>query len=80
MGEDEKEIGVVEKCTGDYQLELGKIVIKVDKNYYRPTEVDLLIGDASLAKKDLNWIPKTNIQQLISEMVSNELKIESSKE
>lgn len=80
MGEGEKEIGVVEKCTGDYQLELGKIVIKVDKNYYRPTEVDLLIGDASLAKKDLNWTPKTNVQQLISEMVANELKIESSKE
>jgi GDPmannose 4,6-dehydratase len=79
IGSAEEEVGIVEKCNGRYQLEVGKVVIKVDKNYYRPTEVDLLIGDASLAKKDLDWTPKTNLHQLISEMVENDLKIESSK-
>jgi GDPmannose 4,6-dehydratase len=79
IGSAEEEVGIIEKCYGRYQLELGKVVIKVDKNYYRPTEVDLLIGDASLAKKDLDWTPKTNVQELISEMVENDLQIESSK-
>jgi GDPmannose 4,6-dehydratase len=78
-GTAEDEVGIVEKCTGNYQLKEGRVIIKVDKNYYRPTEVDLLIGDANLAQKDLNWIAKTNIHQLISEMVDNDLTIESSK-
>ena len=46
----------------------------VDPAYYRPTEVDLLIGDASKAKKELNWNPKYDLKGLIKEMIDSELK------
>ena len=50
-------------------------VIKVDKRYFRPNEVDNLIGNSSKAKKILNWKPKTTIYQLIAEMMENDLKL-----
>ena len=53
----------------------GAVVVAVDKNYYRPTEVDLLIGDASKAKEKLGWEPKYTVQQLIKEMVKEDLQI-----
>ena len=52
----------------------GKAVIKIDKNYFRPSEVDSLLGDSSKAKKVLNWRPKINLKQLIKEMIINEHK------
>ena len=52
----------------------GKVVIKVDSRYFRPTEVDNLLGNAEKAKKKLGWEPKTNIKQLIYEMIQNDLK------
>jgi len=58
-GENEQEIGKVIKCTNpNYQVEIGKEVIKIDPRYYRPTEVDLLVGDATNCKQKLNWKPK----------------------
>ncbi len=51
----------------------GQIVIRVDPNYYRPTEVNTLLGDASRAKKELNWKPKISLEDMISEMVDNDL-------
>ena len=51
----------------------GNCIIECDKEYYRPLEVDTLLGDASRAKKELNWKPKTNIKMLVKEMVSSEL-------
>ncbi len=51
-----------------------KAVIKIDKNYFRPSEVDSLLGDSSKAKKVLNWRPKINLKQLIKEMIINEHK------
>jgi GDPmannose 4,6-dehydratase len=53
----------------------NKIVIKVDPRYFRPTEVDSLLGDASKAKEKLNWQPKINFDELVSEMVNEDLKI-----
>ena len=53
----------------------NKIVIKVDPRYFRPTEVDSLLGDASKAKEKLNWQPKINFNELVSEMVNEDLKI-----
>jgi len=50
------------------------IVIRVDPNYFRPTEVDLLVGDASKAKKVLGWEPKTTFEELVCIMMENELK------
>ena len=65
---------VVECSNSDYSLEIGTEVVGVDKRYFRPTEVDLLIGDASKAKKKLGWEPKTSLEELVADMVSADLK------
>ena len=52
----------------------GRVVIKVDSRYFRPTEVDNLLGNSEKAKKKLGWEPKTNIKQLIYEMIQNDVK------
>jgi GDPmannose 4,6-dehydratase len=53
----------------------GKDIIKVDPRYFRPTEVETLLGDASKAKKKLNWSPKISFNQLVKEMIDEDLKI-----
>ena len=55
----------------------GKNIIKVDPRYFRPTEVQTLLGDASKAKDKLNWVPKISFEQLVKEMVEEDLKIAS---
>src|SRR5690606_13311263 len=55
-------------------IKLGQTVVKVDPAYYRPTEVDLLIGDASKAQMKLGWKPEYDLQRLISEMVFSDIK------
>ena len=52
-----------------------KVIIKVDPRYFRPTEVETLIGDASKAKEKLNWIPKITFSQLVKEMIDQDLKL-----
>ena len=52
--------------------EKGNVIIKIDKNYFRPAEVDTLLGDASKARKILGWKPKMNIHDLIKDMIKNE--------
>jgi len=52
----------------------GKILIEIDPKYFRPTEVDLLLGNSNKAKKELGWKPKTSFEQLIEEMVTADLK------
>ena len=75
-GENEMEEAFVTKCSNEaYQLPAGKVVAKVDKRYFRPTEVDILLGDASKAKEKLGWEPQYNLNRLISEMVQNDLKL-----
>ena len=66
-GKNENEIGIYE----------NKEIIKVDKSYYRPTEVDSLLGDASKAKKKLKWKPKISFEQLVKEMIESDLKLYS---
>jgi GDPmannose 4,6-dehydratase len=78
-GKDENEIAKIVKCTDNIKLETGSIVVEVDAKYFRPTEVDLLIGDATKAKEKLNWIPKYNLSSLIKEMVQNDYLIEKNK-
>jgi GDPmannose 4,6-dehydratase len=51
----------------------GKTVVRIDPTYFRPTEVDLLIGDASKARQKLGWKPKTGLAQLVKEMVASDL-------
>lgn len=69
----ENEVGSVVKCNGDYQLDLGKVVVKVDPKYFRPTEVDLLLGDPSKAKSKLGWKPKYDLASLVDEMMESDL-------
>ena len=56
-------------------LKKGMVVVRIDKKYFRPNEVDNLIGNSSKAKKILNWKPKTSIYELIKEMMENDLKL-----
>ena len=56
----------------------GKVIVKVDKNYFRPTEVETLLGDASKAKRKLGWVPKISFKKLVSEMVREDLKLAQS--
>jgi GDPmannose 4,6-dehydratase len=53
----------------------GKTLVRIDPAYFRPTEVDLLIGDASKARQKLDWKPKTSFAQLVKEMVAGDLEI-----
>jgi GDPmannose 4,6-dehydratase len=72
-GEKEKEVGKVTACNGEYQVPLGTTVVRVDPRYYRPTEVDLLIGDGTKAKELLGWAPKYTLEELVQEMVASDL-------
>ncbi len=73
-GADEK--AFIKSCNNpQYQLAKGKEVLAVDPRYFRPTEVDLLIGDPSKAKKQLGWEPKFDLKGLVQDMVSSDLKL-----
>lgn len=74
-GEKENEEGYVVANKGDYAVEIGAVVVRVDAKYYRPTEVDLLIGDASKANKLLGWRPKYDLATLIKEMVASDMEL-----
>lgn len=76
VGEAENEVGKVKSCSNpDYQLPIGKEVIKVDPNYYRPTEVDLLIGDPTKSNTKLGWKPKYDVQMLCKEMIESDIEL-----
>lgn len=76
VGEGINEKGFVSKCNNkNYQLEAGKEIINVDPRYFRPTEVDLLIGDATKAKKELGWKATTSLQELVNDMMNSDLKL-----
>ena len=51
----------------------GEIIIRIDKKYFRPAEVDFLLGDSSKAKKKLGWVPKIKLEELVKEMVEYDL-------
>ena len=74
-GKDEAEEGYVIKNTGEYIIEVGKVVVKVDPKYYRPTEVDLLIGDPTKAMTKLGWKPKYDLTALVKEMVASDVSL-----
>ena len=57
----------------------GKIVVSIDPRYFRPTEVETLLGDATKARKKLGWVPKTSFNELVSEMVAEDFKAEKRK-
>jgi len=54
--------------------ETNNIIIRIDKRYFRPTEVETLLGDSTKAKNKLNWYPKISFQELVREMMSKDME------
>jgi GDPmannose 4,6-dehydratase len=80
-GEGKEEVGIVEsiedggqRTEGGSKVKPGDVVVRVDPRYYRPTEVETLLGDPTKAKEKLGWVPKTSFQELVSEMVRSDLE------
>ena len=74
-GEGINEIAKVVNCEGEHKITPGTIVVKVDPKYFRPTEVELLIGDPTKAKSLLDWQPKYDVQSLCKEMVLADVEL-----
>lgn len=75
-GEGINEIGKVKSCSNpNYELPIGQEIVFVDEKYFRPTEVDLLIGDPTKAYERLGWKPKYDLAELLSEMVESDLQL-----
>ena len=75
-GIDSEEKAFVASCTdARYQLPVGKEVLSVDPNYYRPTEVDVLIGDPTKAKEKLGWVPEYDLSALVEDMMHSDVKL-----
>jgi len=74
-GENENEKAIVaEILNPDVKLSIGDTIVEVDKRYFRPTEVDLLLGDATKAKEKLGWVPKYSLSELAKEMVDADIE------
>lgn len=75
-GEGAKEKALVASCTNvDFQLPIGKEIVRIDPRYFRPTEVDLLVGDATKARMKLGWEPVYDLQAMVGEMMQSDLKL-----
>jgi GDPmannose 4,6-dehydratase len=75
VGSGLEEKGIVKTSSHpNFNFKPGQVVIKIDPDYYRPTEVDLLIGDSTKARQKLGWKPKYNLEMLVKEMVESDLK------
>ena len=75
-GTGDKEVGIVTACNNpEFKIQVGKEVVAVDPRYYRPTEVDLLIGDPTKAMTQLNWKPKYDLPALVKEMMDNDVDL-----
>ena len=75
-GEGVDEVGIVTASTNsDYPVEVGKILVEVDPTYFRPTEVELLIGDPTKSKTKLGWEPEYDLEALCSEMVAADIDL-----
>ena len=74
-GAAEKDIAIVDKIVGDKApaIQVGDVIVKIDPQYYRPTEVETLLGDPSKAKQKLGWTPEITLDQMITEMVAYDL-------
>ncbi|AXK70987.1 GDP-mannose 4,6-dehydratase [Lysobacter sp. TY2-98] len=72
-GVDER--GVVSRVTSDSQAKVGQVIVAIDPRYYRPTEVDTLLGDATKARIQLGWQPRIGFEALVNEMVAADLQL-----
>lgn len=76
VGTGTEESGRIARCTNAmYQLSVGSEVVAVDPRYFRPTEVDILVGDATKAKEKLGWVPTTSLESLVHEMVESDVQL-----
>jgi GDPmannose 4,6-dehydratase len=71
------EVGTVKSISGDNapEINVGDVIVKVDPRYFRPAEVETLLGDPTKAKEKLGWVPQITVEEMCSEMVSNDLDI-----
>tara|TARA_B110000459_G_C16552679_1_gene467512 strand:+ start:176 stop:1291 length:1116 start_codon:yes stop_codon:yes gene_type:complete len=75
-GEGINEVAKVKSCINPlYQIKLGKEVLSIDSKYFRPTEVDLLIGDPSKAKEKLGWVAEIGLEDLVKDMMESDLRL-----
>jgi len=75
-GEGIDEKAYVVSCNDEnYQIEIGKEVLSIDPQYFRPTEVDLLIGDPTKAKEKLGWVPEHDLSSLVKDMMNSDIKL-----
>ncbi|GGZ78419.1 GDP-mannose 4,6-dehydratase [Algibacter mikhailovii] len=75
-GKGVNEKAYVKSCSNkEFQLEIGKEVLSVDPTYFRPTEVDLLIGDPTKAKEKLGWVPEYDLEALVKDMMESDVKL-----
>jgi GDPmannose 4,6-dehydratase len=74
-GASENEKAIVASIEGDKApaLKVGDVIVKIDPRYYRPTEVETLLGDPTKAKEKLGWVPEITLDEMIVEMVTNDL-------
>jgi GDPmannose 4,6-dehydratase len=74
-GAAENEKAIVAAIDGDKSpaLKVGDVIVQIDPRYYRPTEVETLLGDPTKAKEKLGWVPEITLDQIIVEMVSSDL-------
>jgi GDPmannose 4,6-dehydratase len=79
QGSGKNEVGRVKGCSDrsdlKYCIKEGDVIVKVDSNYFRPTEVDSLLGDASKAREKLGWEPRITFPQLVAEMIERDLSL-----
>jgi len=75
-GTGDKEKAFVSRCSNDeFQLEIGKEVLSIDPNYYRPTEVDFLVGDPTKAKEKLGWVAEHDLASLVKDMMNSDINL-----
>ena len=75
-GQGVDEVAIVDRVEGDKAsaLEVGQAIVRIDPRYFRPTEVETLLGDPSKAKQKLGWMPEITVQQMCQEMVASDLQ------
>jgi GDPmannose 4,6-dehydratase len=74
-GEGLDEVATIKSITGDNAeaLKIGDVIVRVDPRYFRPAEVETLLGDPSKAKEKLGWVPQITVEEMCAEMVENDL-------
>lgn len=73
-GEGIDEIAFVESSSKDCKVEIGQVIMRIDPRYFRPTEVDLLLGDPAKANKKLGWKPKFGLEELVADMMDSDME------